>query len=197
MTTGWQRYKLISEWKKRLSALSGFLNRCVHKDLRTNHCQVGKRRAKVDYSWAHGSKTEGKLNVVGEVSATLERFPPAVQGTILYWLGDLDAKIIIVLKVMELDWIKPWLNQWVLFSASKKDFSVCQMDSLSCCSCLCPCLHLHDGLCLLSCMYKTLQSQMCCIITDAYCTMYCRPVLQCCHLKTVFKTTIIWSAYCI
>lgn len=60
------------EKRKRLSPLRGKPPKGVCIDLRTNHCQVCKRRAKGDYSWAYRSRPEGKLSVVAHTSATLE-----------------------------------------------------------------------------------------------------------------------------
>lgn len=56
---------------------------------------------------------------------------PSVQGTVLYWLGGLDAKIIILLKLTELEWVDLW---WKFKSnSSEEKFSACQTDSPSCC----------------------------------------------------------------
>lgn len=149
--------------------------------------------SRVNWVWLGNSKRDFS-HIRGIVSKL-----PSVQGTMLYWSGDLDVKIIIVLKVTEVEWIQPWLNCCIrFFSTSEEELLVCQADFHSdLCLPFCPCLHLHDGLCLLSCMCKTEHSCMRCMITDVYHwfrDLACRPVLHCCHLKTEFESTAIWSA---
>lgn len=72
-STGWQGFKLTSEWKEN----RGNPDRCVHKGLRPNQCQIGKdeveqiihehmaQKIRVNWVWLEDSKRD---------SATLKRF---------------------------------------------------------------------------------------------------------------------------
>lgn len=133
-------------------------------------------KQRVNWVWMENSKRD-----FSHSRGILSKLP-SVQGTMLLLIEWLECENN---NCLESD--KIGINQTLFSTPEEKlssQFAKYILGTIS--LCLCPSVHLHDGLCLFSCVCRPVYS---------WChAAACLLVLHCCHLKTGFEFTIICSA---